>query len=187
MTYNLIELEKDVTDIMINNQVPEITTEIDYTKAGDVAKFLKNKVKALDDKRKEYTLPLFNQKKKIDDDFKKLIEPLENIINQITSKQKTFFIELQAIKDKEQKELEDKAIQTGETEVAIVNDVKSLTGDFASTSVSKKATYEVIDLSKVPLEFLTIDDAKVKEHLKSNFNNPPPGLRYYHDITISHR
>jgi hypothetical protein len=185
--YNIEQLEQETSLILANNTVPEITKMEDYTKAGDVAKLLKKKIKTIDDKRKEYTLPFAKQVKVINADFKKLIEPLKEMADQIVSRQKQFYIEEKKRKDEEQAKLETEAVEAGEAEVAIVNDIKSSDGDFSSTTAVKKKIYKVLDITKVPQEFLTVDDKKIKEHMKHNFNNPPAGISYEYDITISHR
>lgn len=187
MTYNKKQLSDEVSLIVSQHKVPDIKTEQDYITAGDVAKLLKNKLQHLDEMRKAEGEEFYRKYKEINDDFKLVMKPIEEIVNEVTSKQKAFYPILQEMKNAEQLLLESKAVEAGDSEVAIVNDVKSVHGEVATTTARKKATYEVMDITMVPMEYLTVNDAMVKEHLKSNFNNPLPGIRYYYDIQIVNR
>lgn len=187
MEFNLEKLEIESQSLLTEVKIPKITDLDTYAKAGDVAKFLKNKITAWDNFRKEMTVPFARQVKAINAKFKKGIEPLETVVNEIVAKQKTFYIAEQARKDAEQESLEKKAIASGASEVAIVNDIKSIQGYSSSTTASKFKSYEVMDITMVPKEFLTVDDKLVKEHLSNNFNNPPAGIKYYYEIRISNR
>ena len=62
---DLTPIKQEVDQFLYDFQVVEIATQDQYTEAGVMLKQLKMKIKKLEDKRKEYTKPLLDQKKLI--------------------------------------------------------------------------------------------------------------------------
>lgn len=184
MSYDLEEVKAAALAVIQSQAVPEITSPEFYVRAGDVVRVLAERRDTIEAKRVEYTKPLLAQKKKIDADFKAALEPIENMIEKLRENMRVFYIAEQKRKDEEQKQLEIAARTAGDTSVAIVNDIKSQTGDFSTSTAVKKKCFEVMDITMVPKEFLTVDEKLVAEHMKNNFENPLAGLRYYYDFNI---
>ena len=105
------ELKKEVDLVLYENQNIVVGNKEDYSKAGDVLKLVKNKIKFLEDKRKEYTSGLVAQKKAIDDDFKKMQEPLKELLKGIDVVMVAWNIAEQKRLDEEQRKIEAEALE----------------------------------------------------------------------------
>lgn len=186
-------IRKEVDEVLYNFQeIKPVNTEEEYTQCGDTIKVLKFKVKKLEEKRKELTAPILSAKKNIDDNFKVITEPLEEIISKIESEMKIFWRADQERKNAEQKRLEAEAILKAkdegkeEVQVEIVNEKKSATGEISKTIYQEKWTYTIIDENQVPAEFLEVSDRKVKDAIKNGLREIK-GLRIFDDGKITSR
>ena len=162
------ELKKEVDLVLYENQSIAVSNKEEYSNAGDVLKLVKNKVKSLEDKRKEYTSGLVAQKKAIDDDFKEMQKPLKELIARIDNVMVVWNIAEQKRLDEEQKKLEDEAMEklkaTGESDVdvEIINEgLKSNRGDIATSTMTQTYTFEIENIDDVPREYLIVDQVKV--------------------------
>lgn len=162
------ELKKEVDLVLYENQSIVVGNKEEYSNAGDVLKLVKNKVKSLEDKRKEYTSGLVAQKKAIDDDFKEMQKPLKELIEKIDNVMVVWNIAEQKRLNKEQKKLEDEALEklkeSGESDVdvEIINEgLKSNRGDIATSTMTQNYTFEVENIDEVPREYLIVDQVKV--------------------------
>lgn len=172
------DLKKEVDVVLYENQNIEVSNKEDYTKAGDVLKLVKNKVKFLEDKRKDYTKGLVAQKKAIDDDFKEMQKPLKELIQKISDVMVVWNVAEQKRLDEEQKKIDEEALKNlkenkeSETEVEIVNEgLKSSKGDIATSTMTQTYTFEVEDIEKVPREYLIIDTVKVGKIVRESKGN----------------
>ena len=107
----LQEIKNNVDEVLYNYQEININTAQDYTQAGDTLKLINNRIKIIEAKRVEYTNPLLEAKRKIDEDMKSLIAPLEKVIEEIKSKMLLWKREEQKKLDEEQKRIENEAIK----------------------------------------------------------------------------
>lgn len=186
-------IKQEVQEVIYNYQeVKPVATQEEYGQSGDVVKALKFKVKKLEDKRKEWTAPILASKKKIDDDFKEITEPLLEVIGKIENEMKIFYRADMERKNAEQKLLEEEATKKAqaegktEAEVVVVNEKKSVDGEISKTIYQEKWTYEILDESQVPLEFLEVSDRKVKDALKNGVREIK-GLNIFDNGTIISR
>lgn len=133
------------------------------------------------------TKPLNAALKEIRKDYKPLEEALEEAIS--TTKQA--IIKYTTALQIEQEEKEAKILQdrrtTNDTKVLKLSEIqseipKNVTTDAGSISFSTLKRYRVLDLSKVPLSFLEINDTLVKEAMKNNIDIP--GIEYYEEKYI---
>lgn len=162
------KLKKEVDLVLYENQSIAVGNKEEYSKAGDVLKLVKNKVKSLEDKRKEYTSGLVAQKKAIDDDFKEMQKPLKELITKIDNVMVVWNIAEQKRLDDEQKKLEDEAMEklkeSGESDVdvEVINEgLKSNRGDIATSTMTQTYTFEIENIDEVPREYLIVDQVKV--------------------------
>lgn len=185
------ELRKEVDLVLYENQNIIVENKKDYSNAGDVLKLVKNKIKFLEDKRKEYTSDLVRQKKRIDDDFKEMQKPLKELVEKVNSTMVAWNVAEQRRLDEEQKKIEDEAREklreedeerkkreekTGakeeikdEIEVPIVNEgLKSNRGDIATSTMTQTYSFEVEDLEKVPREYLIVNIVKVGKEVRES-------------------
>jgi dGTP triphosphohydrolase len=186
-------IRQDVQEILYNFQeIKPVLSEEEYTQCGDTIKVLKFKVKKLEEKRKELTAPILAAKKNIDDNFKTITEPLEEVISKIESEMKVFWRADQERKNAEQKRLEAEAIEKAkelgqsEVQVEIVNEKKSATGEISKTIYTEKWTFEIIDESEVPNIYCSPDKKKIDEAIKAGAREIK-GLRIFDDGKITSR
>lgn len=170
-----IELKKEVELVLYENQEIAVNNKDEYVKAGDVLKLIKNKIKKIEDKRVEYTKPLLDQKKLIDDDFKKMQAPLNELVRKISSVMVNWNIAEQKRLDEEQKRIEAEAMaeakknKVSEVIVPIINEkIKSTRGDIATSTMIEDYDFELEDITKVPLEYLIVNETKVRGDIKAS-------------------
>ncbi len=162
------ELKKEVDLVLYENQSIIVSNKDEYSKAGDVLKLVKNKVKSLEDKRKEYTSGLVAQKKAIDDDFKEMQKPLKELIARIDNVMVIWNIAEQKRLDEEQRKIEDEAMEklkeSGESDVdiEIINEgLKSSKGNIATSTMTQNYSFKIENIDEVPREYLIVDEVKV--------------------------
>jgi len=186
-------IRKEVDEVLYNFQeIKPVNTEEEYTQCGDTIKVLKFKVKKLEEKRKELTAPILVAKKNIDDNFKAITEPLEEVISKTESEMKVFWRADQERKNAEQKRLEAAAIEKAkaegkeEVQVEIVNEKKSATGEISKTIYQENWKFEVINENEVPVIYCSPDKKKIDEAIKNGLREIK-GLRIFDDGKITSR
>ncbi len=185
-TAKLELVQKEVEEFLYQNQEITVSTQEDYTKATDTLKVINGKIKKLEEKRVEWTKPILEAKRKIDDDFKQAIKPLEEYVATVKTKMLDWYRGEQKRLDEEQKKLEAKALEDAkknkqsEVVVPIVNEVKSHRGDLATATVSKKWMYKLLDENLVPREYLIVDESKIKLAIKEG-TRKIAGVEIYED------
>ena len=196
MEYDLTPIKQEVEDFLNrpNNQNIEINTHEDYTKAGDFYKAFKSKAKELNEKRLSYTRPLDKTKKMIKADFDRIIKPMEDFADDLKLKMVLWAKEEQKKIDEEQARLDAQAAAYAEkrgldpnTIVPVsAGDIQKTKGSHSTSSITKKWTYAISDSTKVPREFLTVDDQKIKQAIKQGKRNID-GLNIYQEESITIR
>lgn len=186
-------IKSEVNQFLYNQQELNVTTADDYTRAGDLLKIVQNRIKAVEDKRKEYTKPLDEAKKQIMADFSAISKPLEEFVAEVKTKMTNWYRAEQKRKDEEQAKLEAEALAKAkaegksEVEVAIVNEeVKTQRGDVATTTVKKVWKAEIMDETLVPREYLVVDQVAINKAVRDGVRSIP-GVKIYQDEQISIR
>lgn len=185
------ELLSVATITQTEAQAAVVNTKEDYINAGDVLKFIKDKIKKIEAKRIEHTSKLLEQKRIIDKDYKDAQKPLQELADRINSAMVKWNVAEQARLDAEQKKIDDAILaeeekkenerlarekETGVKEtpkfnnivIPVVNDIKKVKGNMASNVMAQTYDFELVDLSKVPLEYLTTDDVKIRKALRDS-------------------
>jgi hypothetical protein len=157
--------------------------------------------KALEEKRKEYTAPINEHLKSINDAFKTVVTPLEQA-DQITRKK---ILDYRAAMQKKADEiaeinrLREEAAQreaklngTGEISEP-VNIIETPTApattiraDVGTLSTMKIWKWSVEDITKVPSEYLIVDGARLTRVVKAGVRDIP-GIRIYSEDTLTVR
>lgn len=168
METNLTPIKESIDLFLYENQGVIITNPEQYTNAGDVLKAVKNKIKSLEEQRKSYTAPLDEAKKKLMADFKEVITPLEELENKIKSTMISWASAEQKRLDAEQARIDAEALAKAKAEkisevvVPLVNtQVKTQRGTFSTTTLVKRWTWKLVDLEKVPRQYLTLDSPSI--------------------------
>lgn len=189
MLYNIEDLKEEALALVTANIFPAIESQEDFSKAGDVLKVIKNKIAAIEIKRKTYTDPLLKQQKLIKADFDKAAEPYVQFVEDLETQMKQFWQEEKRRVDALQAKMDEEAKKNAGVDgalVPIVNDIKTSRGDLASTTVRELTRYKVIDISKVPLAFLMVDDKAMKAHIDTG-KAAPAGIEYFSELSVTSR
>ncbi|GAB1371165.1 hypothetical protein MASR1M45_12270 [Candidatus Kapaibacterium sp.] len=194
------QIEKLATQC--NNVV--ITNIENLETAKHLAKTAKAIENLIEEKRKEITAPILNEKKKIDDFAKtltsKLNDALKNIRGQILSFEKRLEEERIAEQrriEAEKRELEERlkkaALEdTGSAEVLEkeslklieMNEQSAKLSNQTSNSVRKVWKYSISDMTLIPRDYLTVDEKKVKDAISSGIREIPGILIFQEDQLV---
>jgi len=169
-----------------------IATVDDLKPATDDLSLIAKLKKAMEEKRKEYVKPLQDHVKAINEAFKTLMEPIETADQITRGKILAFQLQQKLIREAQEKinalRLEaaqrDAALHNGELSesvnlVEVIPPVATTTRtELGSTGIAKIRKWEVEDLSKVPLDYLMIDAAKVGKVVRAGIPSIP-GIRIW--------
>lgn len=162
-----------------------IWDEDSAAQGADIAKLISEAIKVAEDERKKIVKPFNDGVKAINARFKRITEPLDAALANIKGKLLTFRREQEAIR-RQQAEEAMKAVQQGAppVEALAVNVVNK--GNFGTASTLKRWTYEVTDLSKVRLDLLCVDHAKVMDLIRQGVREEN-GIRIYQEESVTIR
>lgn len=143
------QLEKRIKPVVEEAQSMIVETEDHAVLASEQIKKIKRVWKVIEEKRKEYTAPLNQTLKAINKDFKAMQSPLSEAEKVLKTKildwEKTRVVEEPA----------------DEFEEALDNP-----NEIGYAKVRKQWVFRVYNKSEVPLDFLVVDEAKVREHMR---------------------
>lgn len=189
-----VEAKEFARDITIEDAEHEI-------KAVDGLKRIKMFSKECEDIRKAKKEPFFDMCKRIDAAFKPISDGLADAEKIIKDKINEYLRKLEVKRQAEAAEaqkkfdednlkaLEDRAFTGKSVEVPVPEIVLQKTesrGNYGSASQKSNWKWELVDLSKVPAEYMTVDESKLTAVVKGGVRSIP-GIRIYDDKTISIR
>lgn len=187
---NEIEFKTQIDTEVLSRDII-ITNQDEYTHAGDVMKLCKNKIKEIDDERKQYTQPLDESKKRIMAKAKSITEPLEQYVAKISKAMGDWYLQEEKKRQAEQKKLEEQAIaEVGDNPdviVPIVESVKTTKGQVSTTTGIKYNTFEIVDESLVPREYLMLDESKIKEAINKGGVKSISGIKIVEQVRFTNR
>lgn len=169
-----LELLKDV-----ENTSFEIESDEDFELASDMLIEVKENIKSIEKRRKKVTQPMYQALEA----FREMYRPTLRAYERAEKLLKKWTGEY-ALKKKQAEEEAMRQISQAEdfeTALAISEKVETVpirTG----LSFSEEWSYELVDLSQVPEEYLMLNDRAVKNYIKSYKKEKPkdvPGLRFF--------
>jgi len=170
-----VQLVQDkASDIVIKGQG-------DVKLATDFLKAVKVRVKKIDEIRKELVNPYNIKVKEINGLLMPEIKTLKEIESTVKKRVSGYLTE-------QEKLLQDKVGNVTDFEgnkVVIDTKPKSIKTDNATMSCKKVQRFEVVDFTKIPREYLIIDEKKIKEDLKQGC--VIEGIRAYEENIIAIR
>lgn len=123
--------------------------------------------KAIESRRKELTEPLRKKMSSINDIARELSDPLEAVIDMANGKANGYVRMLEEIKRKKDEQLRAQAaLFDAEHDIYIPPMENIIRGEGAITVTKTETKFRVVDLSKVPLKYLMVDEAAIKRDLK---------------------
>lgn len=159
------------------------TTEAEYQHVGVVLKACKAEIKRIEEKRKSFTTPLLDLKRKLDAEFK----PAKVILEACEKQLKKKVVDYQALIEAQQQVVVDQmqvAHQQGNFNAAIqLSQSVPEVGKVDGVSVNMVWKYRVVDANLVPRELLAVDDRAVREALKAG-HRQIAGLEIYEEPQV---
>ena len=185
-----LAIRKD--DILTQYKGLEIKDETSFIQAGEILWAIRTFLKKVESMRVFFTKPLHDHMTNINTEFKQISAPLSTLDKQITQKLKDYRQQIEAKRLEEQARLDAEAQARQETSLipeAIAPIVpaqsKSVYTETGKITFMKIRRWELEDISKVPLEYLKLDDAKITAVIKASGNIP--GIRPWYEETPQSR
>ena len=192
----------DEAKILLEYANMRVIATLDDTKAAtnDLSLIAKLK-KAMEAKRKDYLLPFQEHVKEVNDTYKLLMAPVEQADEVTRSKVTNFNREQERIRQEQEKinalrmeaATKEAALNNGEIKesvvlVEVIQPVKKVIADLASSGMRANWTYEVTDFAALPNEYKLPNTSMLNSLAKSiKDSRTIPGLRIYNDPTLAVR
>ncbi|MCK4778366.1 MAG: hypothetical protein KAS39_08285 [Actinomycetia bacterium] len=207
-------IEKESFTLFTQAEMYDIQTVEDVDNASLFLSQIKKMEKTTEAKRLTFTKPINESLKAINSTFKELTEPLKEAVGVVTGKILTWkknenariakeAKEARAKADAERREAEKKRRKAEEArreaEIEGYPDPepepkpeplkpviipKAIENKIGNIQGRKVWTYAIVDITKVPEEFMIVDDLNVKRSIRAGERNIP-GLRIYQDEKLS--
>ncbi len=191
MNIELVEFKTTINPEVLNREIV-ITNQDEYTYWGDVMKLCKNKIKEIEDERKEYTKPIDEAKKRLMDKEKTITEPVKTYMAKIDQQMGVFYLAEEKKRQEEQKRLEAEAIANAKPEdtdviVPVVESIKTTHGQVSTTTGIKYYEFEIDNPIDVPKEYWKIDEDKIKEAINKGGVKEIPGIKIIEKVRFTNR
>ena len=177
--------------LVLQSRQFDLKTSGDENKAYDVLRNIADTKKAIEKRRTDITKPLNASLKAANAMFKELAAPFLEADGILRAKITRFhdIKEAQAEKMRERRlEKAAEAEEAGDEETALVYEQKAdeVEAKVGKSTVTKRWTFEVVDMAKVPREYLEINSGTVRQAIKDEVREIP-GLRIYQEAGVSVR
>jgi len=156
-----------------------IQTKDEFTHWGDVMKLCKNKIKEVEDERKEYTKPIDEAKKRLMDKEKMITQPIKDYISKIETEMGNYYKIEETKRLEEQKRLDEEALkvaeETGQSETIVEvlqDEAKTTRGNIATSTARKEYNFEVLNILEVPRKYMIVNESLIKHDLKKGVEIP---------------
>ena len=185
-----------------------IQSDEDLGKASDLLKFIKTLFKKAEEERKSITDPINASVKILNAKFKTITDPLDKAEKDIKAKILAFELDkrrkaeeaarLEALRIAEESALaalnatestifDDAPEVTTEAPATTITAATPIRGNYGSTTtLVKRWTFEVTDISKVPPEFLEVNLVAVREEIRKGIRTIE-GIRIFETESVSSR
>ena len=162
----------------------KVTDDVSLAIANQKLSAVNNHLKLIEEKRTELKKPYLDAGKKVDAVAKDLSETLNNSIQYLKNQIKEWNLELL----RREQELKQQAPANSLFEDNINHELAMLESQKAS-NVRHNWKFDVVDLSRVPVQFLMIDEAKVREWIKANKESLNDGdiiagIKFYKEVSV---
>jgi hypothetical protein len=162
----------------------KVTDDVSLAIANQKLSAVNNHLKLIEEKRTELKKPYLDAGKKVDAVAKDLSEPLNNSIQYLKNQIKEWNLELL----RREQELKQQAPANSLFEDNINHELAMLESQKAS-NIRHNWKFDVVDLSRVPVQFLMIDEAKVREWIKANKESLNDGdiiagIKFYKEVSV---
>ena len=187
-----LAIHKD--DLLAQYGSVEINNEGSLSQASESLGAIRNFLKKVESVRVFLTRPLNDHIKNINQEFNKIKIPIGNLDSEICNKMRAYRRKVEQQRAEEQARL-DAVAQANHNETSLIPEViapivpaqsKSVQTETGKITFMKIRRWELEDISKVPLEYLKLDDAKITAVIKAGGNIP--GIRpWFEEIPQSRK
>jgi hypothetical protein len=162
----------------------KVTDDVSLAIANQKLSAVNNHLKLIEEKRTELKKPYLDAGKKVDSIAKDLSEPLNNSIQYLKNQIKEWNLELL----RREQDLKQQAPANSLFEDSINHELAMLESQKAS-NIRHNWKFDVVDLSRVPVQFLMVDEAKVREWIKANKESLNDGdiiagIKFYKEVSV---
>lgn len=155
-----------------------VVTEETLAEASDLLVQLATARATADQLRQFFVRPLNEQVRRINDFFRRLVEPLERVDRELREKVLAFRQE----QERRRREEEARLLQAGAdvlpVPVLTTTPVRSVATEFGRTSFRTEWTFEIVDESQLPREFLMPNTKAIAAAVRAGVRHIP-GVRIY--------
>lgn len=183
-----MEYQEPEFKVTINQEILQreiiITSQEEFLQAGDVLKLCKDKIKEIEEERKQYTAPLDEAKKRLMAKAKAIIEPIEAYIEKINKAMSDWHIKqeekrkeeearLEAEKQAKIKEMKELGKMPSLEDIYAVNKqpqteiTKTTRGNIATTSMIEFWDFEIENPNEVSREYCMPDERLIRQAIKN--------------------
>ncbi len=195
------KINEEITLFKNNVALLEVRTKEDYDIAADALLNLKKRMDRVETLRDEILKPIKNSIKEAEAKFKSYLTPFKEMHDSVREKMTVYVNEQYKIEQeetrkkqeearKEQEQAQKSGQQTAQNAAPapILAPVKPQSVQTAGGTVStrKRWTYEILDISLVPKEYLIVDPVKVNGQIKIGIREIP-GIKIFETIDLSTR
>ena len=179
-------LEKQVSPLLLEADKYNITSVEEVDEASLFLKKVRDTERNLEAKRLEFTAPLNQSLKAINDSFKQLKAPLVQARELLTGKILTWkrAENDRLIKEEARRRAIQEAHEKAGHEVKAPVVLERPEAKIGNTQTRKVWTYEVTDFSKLPDEFKLVNNVAINQGIRDGLRNVL-GLRIYQDERLS--
>jgi len=174
---------KSVAEVCTQAMALVVEDEASHELAAEATRYAKAQIKLLEDKRKSVTQPLLAVKREIDSWFKPVVAQWQEAERDLKAKMLGYVKKVQEAN--RQAAAAAAAAETSEEAVTALQAIADKPQVKGVHSV-KRWTYEVIDVTSVPEQYLAVDHEEVTAAIKAG-TREIPGLRIYQDETLAIR
>jgi hypothetical protein len=167
-----------------------IKKEADLIEATNILKLIKNKKTEIEEARQSWVDPLNQQVKRLNEIFRQAMVPLQEADTELRQAVLSYRQVLEARETARQVEAQKKAISVAKRantdvgEVTPVEIAKSVNTGMGQITVSKVWDFEILDLSKVPSQYIQIDVPVVRQAIQDG-KREIPGLKIFQKEILS--
>ncbi len=160
-------LVQSATELQVTEPSQFKTCTLLYSQAKDWKKIIEAKRKeAIEPDRKRIAM--------INDKAKELCDPLDQVEAITKRKVDSYQRLLEQIKKEEEEKIKKAALLLDEEEVPYIAPMDtSIRGDGAIAYMKVETRFEVVDISKIPLKYLKVDEAAIKQDIKLGIQEIP--------------
>ncbi len=184
---NEVQIKHVISDMVSFVGTLSVDNEMAYRKITSMYRQAREWKKIIDGTRKQLVEPHRRETAKINDKAKELIDPLDKVIDLANSKASGYQKMLEEVKRKEDAKMREAAsLFESDEELYIPPMQVSIRGDGAATVTKVEKKFRVLDITKVPIKYLVVDEEAIKKDLQLGIFEIP-GIEVYEEKTTTLR